>query len=563
MRNEKQKTIFAIAVSISLHSLFFVAAGRMVLPGAGILQEEAGKIFRLREVDRTPAEVDLFDVPEPAVSFPEPEKSIPDAEMALIEDAATIHLEQQDIPAKIEREKLAMEKFLDLPDLAGDVPVREELSRAEGERIREGFLPDVRYLTEVILSEGPSSTSKAPAIEITAIPGPREHTPLLDVPVTGGLTVNGQRKVTPDEKERALPIASKRNMDYEDVSSFLELDLKTFEDRSTGNRFFRIEVRVKDGIKIEVMPKEIVFLIDSSRSLTPERFQHVQQGMIRALRGLGPGDSFNIVAFKQEMEQFRDLPVRATPENIRAGIAFVNGLSADGMTDIENALLGIVSGSPGIVPSYVVLISDGRPTAGIVSPREIIRTITRENSGRRSVFSLGVGLRVDQDLLDFISYQNRGWSSSALARDSAGRDLFSLYEEISSPVLTNIRYRVSGIKQSEIFPGELPDFFHDRPLVVYGKYRDEDIFSMQILGEIGGKTKELMFQRSLKEAEKGGPEIEKGWAFNRIYDKIARDTMGKGKGRPDREEIERMSRKYDIPIPYFLDENMRLFPGEE
>ena len=72
---------------------------------------------------------------------------------------------------------------------------------------------------------------------------------------------------------------------------------------------------------------------------------------------------------------------------------------------------------------------------------------------------------------------------------------------------------------------------------------------MQFLGDVDGKTKELVFTRSLKEAKRGNDEIMRGYAFNKIYYLISRVTT-EGSKPELLKAIEDLSRRYKITTPY-------------
>ena len=85
-------------------------------------------------------------------------------------------------------------------------------------------------------------------------------------------------------------------------------------------------------------------------------------------------------------------------------------------------------------------------------------------------------------------------------------------------------------------------------------FTDEDVFTVQILGEINGTTKEFIFKGSLKDAEKGGEDIARRWAFMKIYYLISRNTMGIGDPNRLRSMIDELSRKYNITTPYDIED---------
>ncbi len=72
---------------------------------------------------------------------------------------------------------------------------------------------------------------------------------------------------------------------------------------------------------------------------------------------------------------------------------------------------------------------------------------------------------------------------------------------------------------------------------------------MQLLGDVAGDTNELIFSRKLAEAPKGGAEIMKGYAFNRIYYLISRMTT-EGQSPAAVKEIQELSKRYKVTTPY-------------
>jgi hypothetical protein len=82
-----------------------------------------------------------------------------------------------------------------------------------------------------------------------------------------------------------------------------------------------------------------------------------------------------------------------------------------------------------------------------------------------------------------------------------------MYDKIKDPMLLNLRYRVSNVDYTNIFPKSLPDFFKNAEFVLYGKYEDENKFSLQLLGDVNDQTNEFIVLGSLKDAKEGGKDI--------------------------------------------------------
>ena len=228
------------------------------------------------------------------------------------------------------------------------------------------------------------------------------------------------------------------------------------------------------------------------------------------------------------------------------------GLTASEQTDVYLAFKKIVNIPLGKNPSSVLLLSDGRPTHGVVDSRELINSVTRANQGARPIFAFSGGGKVNRYLLDFISYQNRAWSQFMKKNWDIRKGLAEFYNKIRDPIFLNLRYRLNGLNEKEVFPKSLPDFYRNAEFTLYGKFDKEDTFSMQLLGDIDGKTKELIFSRSLSQAPKAGVEIMKGYAFNKIYYLISQVTL-QGRKPELLQQIKELSKRYGIETPYSLE----------
>lgn len=337
---------------------------------------------------------------------------------------------------------------------------------------------------------------------------------------------------------------------YESLDDWMDIKVYKYEDRASQENYYMIKIFAKKGKHaFKVLPKEILFTIDASLSISKDRLNEIKEGILYCLKNLNPGDTFNIVAFKDKTAFFKPQSVPATPETVKEAQRFVMALTASERTDVYAAFQGIVERPLGKRPSNVILISDGRPTYGVVDSRELINGVTRINAKVRPVFSFSGGAKVNRYLLDFISYQNRAWSQFVKETNDIDKGLAEFYDKIKDPLFLNLRYRLNGLEERDVFPKSLPDFYKNAEFTLFGKYSNEDKFSMQLLGDVEGQTKELIFERSLKDAEKAGPEIMKGYAFNRIYYLINRVTE-EGLRPEFMNEINSLSRRYGITTPY-------------
>lgn len=174
-------------------------------------------------------------------------------------------------------------------------------------------------------------------------------------------------------------------------------------------------------------------------------------------------------------------------------------------------------------PLVALLITDGRPTSGLVDSSDIIESFTRHNLGEVSVFALGGGRQVNRFLLDLLSYRNRGDSDVVPSRGDLAPALDRLGGQLARPVMIDLRYRFSGIEDSELYPRTLTHLYLDRPLELYGHFEgDMPRTAFQIVGVSADGKKDIVFDLDWSQAEPGSRDIRRRWAYHQVYDLIGR-----------------------------------------
>src|SRR5512143_612433 len=189
-----------------------------------------------------------------------------------------------------------------------------------------------------------------------------------------------------------------------------------------------------DAPDAEIAPREIVFLLDTSGSMSGTPLATVVAAVKKAIATLLPNDAFQIIDFADSASTFAPRPVLATPEGRARGIAYVEHLRASGGT---NQLAGIhaalaAPGDPSRV-RYVVFMTDGY----IGNEREVI-DLTRKEIGRARIFSFGVGSSPNRWLLDEVAIAGRGHAEFIGPNEDGTALVERFYRRIGKPYLTDI-----------------------------------------------------------------------------------------------------------------------------
>lgn len=345
---------------------------------------------------------------------------------------------------------------------------------------------------------------------------------------------------------------AKAESDYAFLDDMVDIRLETYVASPSEPGYFRLRIIPKKNAVLEPLARDFTFVVDASRSVQQRKLDQVSRGIADALPKFRPEDRFNIVLFRDTATTFHSEPVYASPENIAAAKSFLNDIESRGQTDVYNALLPVAQLTPRQnLPGIVLLASDGVPTAGVRDSRAIINAITTDNALRNSVFAYGAGNTVDRYLLDLLAYRNKGEAFVSGDIQHARDDIAGFINRFANPVMVNLNAEYGQTVRGEVYPRIMPDFYKERPIVMYGRFTPEmdDVFVARITGHAGDVSKELVFRELLSKAEQGGRDIAQGWAFEKSYDIIG-EISQQGEQPALLEELRQISQRYSIRTIY-------------
>ena len=301
-----------------------------------------------------------------------------------------------------------------------------------------------------------------------------------------------------------------------------------------------------------VMPKDIVFVVDTSGSMGErggKKIAQAKKALAYALGRLDKRDRFNVIAFATEARAFRDHPVPATAENLAAAQAYVKGLEATGGTAIDEALkLALnMQRTTGRVPT-VFFLTDGQPTIGPTDSRTILADAAAANQAQARVFVFGVGNDVNAVLLTELARRNRGTGHFVSENESIELKVSALYDKVASPVLADATVTVGGGAAYDMYPRRIGDLFKGQQVAIVGRYRKPGPCLVTLKGKVGDKEVSYVYEGTLS-AGADREDIARLWAVRKVgflIDEIRRN----GEKRELVETIKRLGTRYGIVTPY-------------
>jgi len=389
-------------------------------------------------------------------------------------------------------------------------------------------------------------------------------------------------KFNPDyekQKQLAKELGSKEN---EGLSGQFVVQYDIERDPSGGR------VLLKDGYFVHFfapsdlapLNKHIVFVLDTSGSMWGERIKQLKEAMTNILGELNPNDFFNLVEFNTIVKVWNlDAPEESTqfPENENSwyvsdevkdlnGISFapaypvnnntikktntaVGGMVATGGTNIFDALrVGIhliklreKRVKDKNIQPLILFLTDGEPTVGRTLPEKIISGVSEENIAKIPIISLSFGDGADKAFLKKLSLNNFGFARHIYEHSDASLQLEKFYKQISSPLLSNVKFDYVDDKES-LSQTSFPLYYRGREIIVCGRYTGD--FKPPTVSGLG-ITGPINLQPSIKTPV---GQLERLWAYKTVKKFLAEKDLGRNETENEKKALD-LALKYSFVTP--------------
>lgn len=581
MINRQFRDIFlAFVISALIHAGFFFFSQHIQFGGYGLLVDEIEKTFEVqirREEDpyvrrqRRDIEADNRAIRE---TIPDRQKEVPDIQLPPPMDA------REEIDQRVNEsfENKVAEKSREdridatLPDLINNplAPQRNvamlETTRQIGreqpsverskidEGAGEGSLPS--GMTGAIGSMDsavPAAVASAPMgapVKRPPIPALKELLP----PPPPEIAQAPELDISPLPTIPPIWIEMDTNTAEEiiPIDPFLSVQVFVYHEPGNPRGYFAVRVRPNERSgELPVMNKDVIFVLDASASMGNRTLRALREGIKSCLRGLRSEDMFNVLGFKRTVSQAWESFQYAEEPYLSEAADFIDELQPWGRTDIYSSLEPISRmARGGDHPFMIFICSDGRPNVGVVDSRAIINRLSANVRENTSIFAFGTGTPLNPYLLDMLAYRNKGFAEFSTEFTMTPIKVEEMFDSISDPLLINLRTDYGQISEEEIYPKQLPDLFRGRDLWVFGRYEEEERFTLRIRGEAKGQKKDFVIEIPFPEKDNGTEDLARQWAYRKIYFLIAQ--MSKfGESEERLNEIESLSRRYGVSTPYY------------
>ncbi len=256
------------------------------------------------------------------------------------------------------------------------------------------------------------------------------------------------------------------------------------------------------------IPREVTLVLDRSGSMNGEKLDQVKVAAREILKGLRPGEAFNIIVYHQAVDLFSEKPVLKNASTMKAALRWLDAVDSTGGTNIHDALVEALRPRPlpGLLP-LVLFLTDGLPTVGTTSEVAIRDLALKHNKGNRRIFTFGVGVDVNTPLLEKIASETRAVATFVLPGEPLDDKVTRVFKRLSGPILSDPRLRLVDGKGGaapgrvrDLIPGTPPDLFEGDQLVVAGRYVGDEPLRFELAGNYLGRQKTYRFTFDLDKA---------------------------------------------------------------
>ena len=275
----------------------------------------------------------------------------------------------------------------------------------------------------------------------------------------------------------------------------------------------------------DVTPKELVFVLDTSGSMSGFPIEKAKETMKLALDGLYPSDTFNLITFAGDTRILFPAPVPATAANLEKAQSFLSGTSGSGGTEMMTAIRAALDPTDSQDHVRIVcFMTDGY----VGNDMAIISEVQKHPNAR--VFGFGIGSSVNRFLLDKMSEQGRGEVEYVGLNDDGSAAARRFHERVRNPLLTDISVDWNGLPVSDVYPTRIPDLFGAKPVVLTGRYTAAGSGVIRLKGKMSGREFVREIAVNFPESETQHNVLSSLWARERIEDLMGQDYNGAQQG---------------------------------
>ena len=269
------------------------------------------------------------------------------------------------------------------------------------------------------------------------------------------------------------------------------------------------------------MPREMIFIIDTSGSMHGVSLAQAKQALQRALQTLRPGDRFNVIEFNSYTTPLFPGSVTADAANVDAAKSFVRQLQSNGGTEMHSALSFALRTPPSEeFLRQIIFITDG----AVGNEEGLFQLIDSKLKGAR-LFTVGIGSAPNSWFMRKAAETGRGTFTTISALHEVGEKMERLFRKLENPQVTDIEVQWPSSVVVDSYPSIVPDLYLGEPVVVKARASGE-LQSGDVVRIAGNSTAGAWSNELALAEQQPSTGVAALWARARIADLL--DQLRRG-----------------------------------
>ncbi len=217
-----------------------------------------------------------------------------------------------------------------------------------------------------------------------------------------------------------------------------------------------------------VMPRELIFVIDTSGSMHGTSIDQAKRALALALDGLKPTDRFNVIQFNSITHSLFPRSVTADASRVRAAKSYVRSLKANGGTNMRPALeKALRAATTETHLRQIIFITDG----SVGNEQELYKLIEQDLAQAR-LFTVGIGSAPNGWFMRKAAEAGRGTYSYISALHEINEKMERLIRKLEKPQITDIDVQWPDGLSPVSYPKTVPDLYAGEPVIVKARLKN-------------------------------------------------------------------------------------------
>ncbi len=287
----------------------------------------------------------------------------------------------------------------------------------------------------------------------------------------------------------------------------------SFVESIDGKPYYLLVVMPPDQEEVPTasMPRETIFIIDTSGSMHGVSIQQAKRAVQLALKRLQPTDRFNVIEFNSTTKALYTKSQPVTALSTREASQFVQRLQANGGTEMRPALALALDSPPSEEHlRQVVFITDGS-----VGYEDELFSMIEDRLGTARLFTVGIGSAPNSWFMRKAAEAGRGSYTFISALHEVREKMDGLFRKLEQPQVTDIQVEWPSGVVVDSLPSTVPDLYLGEPVTVKvaasGDFRPGDFVRVSGNSIAGGWAANLPVS-----AASNSPGVAALWARARI-----------------------------------------------